>query len=334
MAEFDNESSNYPVALFKGLAENAPPEVGLGPAPRDFQGLEHTLFGWDGTIIDLSDSMNGIVLLAEEQVGMGSPQHEIYSSTSPVMAGSLHRGVRTLAREVEWVVFVFEETSSEHFLKRNRAFWRIVGNPNRVNVWRVTAPDGSWRELKIRFVEDGSGGYNRDPVEDGWAVYQIRMIAEEPYWEGSEIAKSFKTEAPQDFFVEVPPPMLFISQSVTLDGGRLENFDSDIDAWAKWTLRGPLQDIMIVTTNSEGENPQASLTGSLGLPDGPDGSILIVDTNPRVSTAVLDGVDVSGQVDPWDPRPVPAGGVQTLSVVFAGTGNVLITYRPQYRRAF
>ena len=77
-------------------------------------------------------------------------------------------------------------------------------------------------------------------------------------------------------------------------------------------------------------------TGRLGLPDVIDGNTLVTDTDPRVATARLDGVDVTSTVDPWDPRPVPRKGSQTLevSVAIAGAGTLTATIRPRYTRAW
>jgi hypothetical protein len=62
--------------------------------------------------------------------------------------------------------------------------------------------------------------------------------------------------------------------------------------------------------------------------------ILVIDTDPTVQSAWLNGVDVTSQLGSADFAPIPAGHELPLSLTMAGTGSVEAAITPRYYRAW
>lgn len=302
-------------------------------------GLGHTFTGSNGEVLDLSAEGSSatvgaamVALVNADVVGMGAPKYEVQRSAAPALAGTRYRGTRVLERPVEMTFLVLDDEDSVGFHALDSWLWDIIGDPSQPIVWRVTNPvDGSWRELTIRFEEDAGGGVSRDPLYDGWAIYQLRFTADDPYWYGAPEELTFLPEDSSPFFIAAPDPgsMFFISQAMTTADVEVPN-DGDVAAWIQWTAMGEMNNLDL-TLIADGMSD-----GSLGIPDVISGDVLVLDTDPRVATAYLDGVDITEQIVPWDPRPIPAGGTQRLvvSTVITGDGFLRATVRPRYRRAY
>jgi hypothetical protein len=309
----------------------APPPPAISP----WRGLTHTLTGSNGDSVELSDVDTGIVLYYADVSGLHMPKYEVYRSGGPAVAGSRYRGTRALERPVDLTILVVDDESTEGFLDTDRRVWDLIGDPSLPVVWRVQTPDGDARELTMRYA-DSDDAFARDPLFDGWVAYQISFIADDPYWYGPAVTKTWDAAEAQDFFIAAPAPgdLFYISKALTTDTVIIEN-TGDVDAWVTWTADGELSNLDF-TMIAEGMT-----NGALGLPDVADGDTLVTNTDPRVATATLtsppaDPTDITGQVDPWDPRPVPRHGTQTLqvAVAIAGDGSLAATIRPRYKRAW
>lgn len=311
------------------FADSALPPLPPGIA-SPWLGLTHTLTGSNGDTIGLSDVSQGVVLINADVVGMNAPKYETYRSGSPAAAGSRYRGARTLERPAELSILVMDDNTTEGFLETDRRVWDLIGDPTQPVVWRVQTPDGDWRELTMRF-DDASDAFARDPLYDGWVLYQLRFIADDPYWYGPPISREWSTSDVEDFFRTAAPvtDLFFISRALTTDSVVMPN-PGDVEAWVTWVVKGALSNLDL-TLKADGMTD-----GSLGIPDVIAGETLVTWTDPRIATAELEGVDITEQIDPWDPRPIPARGEQTLevAVVIAGTGSLSATIRPRHRRAW
>lgn len=307
-----------------------PPEI-ISP----WRGLTHTLIGSNGDSVELSNMDSGIILYHADVVGLGMPKYEVYRAGGPALAGSRYRGTRALERPVDLSILVMHDESTDGFLETDRRVWDLIGDPSLPVVWRVQTPDGDMRELTMRYAETDDA-FARDPLFDGWVLYQVSFVADDPYWYGPPVSKTWTATEAEDFFIAAPDPgdMFFISKALTTETVIIEN-EGDVDAWVVWTASGELSNLDF-TMIAEGMTD-----GSLGLPDVIAGDVLVTNTDPRVATATLStppaaGVDVTSQVDPWDPRPVPRRGSQTLqvAVAIAGDGTLTATIRPRYKRAW
>lgn len=301
------------------------PYVPPAPSVEAFRGLTHVLDFWDGGSIELAPE-NGAFFPLGDVGGMQMPPFERHVSTSPALAGSRLRGVRTAARTFGWNLLVYTDTSSEAFEAFDSALWHGLGHPEKVNRWTVVTPAGTRRHLDFSYA-GGVDAYGRDPHTDGWVLYQPELIADSPYWMGDPITGGpWTAGASANFYSATSGTLFFLSKSATVASAALTN-PGDVASWLQIEVDaagGAMTDITIEIGG-----------GEIGLPDVPLGQKLVVDTDPAAhSPALLDGVDVDGLCDPWDPRPLPPGEGVPLSITATGTGSISASFVPRYFRAW
>ena len=118
-------------------------------------------------------------------------------------------------------------------------------------------------------------------------------------------------------------PLLRIRSASQLSSAKLTN-EGDLEAWPVWTIKGPLTS---VTVGIDGATVQwnVALTST---------DILVIDTDPTVQSAWLNGADVTSQLGTANFAPIPAGLEMPLSLTMAGTGSVEASISPRFYRAW
>lgn len=293
----------------------AVPYVPPPPPVPVWVGYEMTWAGADGSTWTL-DGSQGVLLLQDGLVGLHFPEHDRFTSTAPSTAGSRHRGSRAQERDVEWNLLVYSDESSAEWQAIDRAFWSSfdVDDPG---VWTVADAGGRSLSLECRLVPKNDP-YDRDPALHGWSLYHVQMVACEPFWRGPEVSQTWQNAAPVPFFGV--DGQLHVSNSSSMTAATMNN-PGDVEAWPAWTITGPMTSLSITVDG-----------GTITIPTLASGDTLIVNTDPAVATALKNGVDVSGLVDPWDPRPIPRGDDVPVTLTVTGTGSVTATITPRYRR--
>jgi hypothetical protein len=292
------------------------------PAPK-WQGYRMTWTGADGSTWDL-DGSGGVLLLQEGLVGLHMPAYDRFTSSSPARPGRRHRGSRAKERSVEWNLLVWNDQSSEGWRELDRAFWDSF-HPDIPGTWTVTDPRGRALSLQCRFVGPDAEAFAGDPSKRGWALYSVQMVADDPYWIGAPIEQSWRQAPPVAFFdLAGAPPFQISSGAGTADAVMMN--PGDVEAYPVWTVRDVMLSLSITVDG-----------GELVLPAVAKGQTLTVDTDPAVALAILTDVDgtrydVSGAVDPWDPRPIPPGADVPLLLVADGFGTITARIVPRYRR--
>jgi hypothetical protein len=197
--------------------------------------------------------------------------------------------------------------------------------PDKPGVWTVTHPDGQTRTLTCTAAHDGGHAYSWDPSRIGWAAYGQGLLAEQPYWAGAPIERSWKASEPVDFFGPTGfGPPFYISSGSTFASAEVDN-PGNVEAYPAWTLTGP------------------STTASVGV-DGhvveyaapiPDGETRIIDTRPdRLTVVDQDGNDRIDDLGGAEFVPVPAGASVALDIAVAGAGMVTMALTPLFHRAW
>jgi len=298
-------------------APSAPPAPPANPWP----GVSMSWHGTNGTAWDLCSDESG-VRLAPGVTGLTTPPRDRYTSQSAGVPGSRNRGGRTAEREVFWPLAVWEQSGTAAWLEYDAAFWASL-NPRSTGVWRVTPPSGQWRELTCRPTGDGNKAWDFAPGLVGWTKYGVYLVAEDPFWYGPEITSPLWTSAaPVDFIPPGGGPPYHPGSATTIDSAKLTNPGDEV-AWPTWTVTGPVDSV------------QVSVDGhSVGYGELIEGDVLVIDTDPRVQTATLNGVDVTGDLDSYDFAPIPAGETVPLDIVMVGGGTLQASYRPRYDRAW
>jgi hypothetical protein len=301
-------------------APTATPEVER--AQSEWVGLRPTWTGWDGSKWDFASIQGGVMLLRGGVRGWSMPPVEHKTSQSPAVAGSMWRGYRVAEREVFWPLYVWRRDGSQAWIEHDRAFWRTM-HPGKTGVWSVTHPDGTVRSLACRFASDNDAAYDRAPSHVGWMKYGITLVAEQPFWTGLPITRTFSTSAASDFFGAGAPPFT-ISSGNTLASAAIDN-PGDEAAWPVYTLRGPFTSASVGVAGRAVEVPFSMA----------DGESLVIDTRPTAQTAITGvGLERTGDLGAVQFAPIPAGSSVPLTVSMVGTGSVEVSIQALYHRAW
>lgn len=277
--------------------------------------FELTYRGWDGSVWDLRDPLSGVIVLNDGILGLHNPEWEIQTSTSPARPGRRRLGARTKERAFALTTYLWDDDGTEEWLDLYRRFMSAF-HPVKPGTFTLRAGKQT-HTLEVFLDSDGGHVYTRDPGYDGWSRYPFALTAEDPYWKGEPITRSWSKTEPEPFFGA--DGNLHISSGAALETAQMSN-PGDVDAWIEWTVVAAAAAI------------KATLTvdgGTIVTPLIPPGQTLVIVTDPTVGTVDLEGVDVSGLADPWDPRPIPAGGVVPLQLQLDGFGTVSATFVPR-----
>lgn len=317
------------------------------PVASNWGSLVVTWTGWDGSQWTLSDGRDsGVFLTATGTRGLIMPPIQRYTSESPALPGSRWRGSRVQERECFWPLFVYSDASSAEWLARDRAFWATM-RPDLPGSWAVADLDGHTRTLSCRFVS-ADDSLDADPLFRGWQAYGVTLVAEQPYWLGATVSKSFRNSAPVPFFGGATgggkAPSFFISSGSTLANATIDN-PGDIDAPLIYVLDGPWD-----AGASVGVGDAQTVYGAAI----PDGQSVVIDTRPdwlgarQVATPTdpvgsaewlaaieADGTDVFTSLSAIALNiTVPSGASQSLQISASGTGALHVALSPRFYRAW
>lgn len=315
------------------LVEPAVPPPSMQPPSR----LLVEWLGVDGSRWNLNDWPSGVCLANAPVIGLDNPAWEDQAQDRP--SGQRFLDARTNPRQVEWPVHVF--TDPDAWAAVHTA-WRKSFHPRRVGTWRVTTPDGRWRELDLRLTDSGQHGYSRDPLMTGWVTYLMTLVADQPLWRGERVSRVWRQGVPEDFFNGGDFPGFALSDANLLAAASVDN-PGDEEAWPVFTVfseqgaatvdlrvdgglvRVPVPDGKAVQVDTSPENPTATRGEWITLEDGPARFVADVDGAGQP-------VDVTPSVSVWDPRPVPPGEEVPIGVELAGVGGVAMELTPLFWR--
>jgi hypothetical protein len=257
--------------------------------------------------------------------GMGMPDIQNYTFTSPVVHGVEWEGWRANERDVHWVIGIFEDSSVE-WLEMKKAFWNIF-RPGKTMRWEVILPNSDRFNLIVRFKADPTSVYARDPVRLGWAIYGITCFAEQPFWEGEPVSFTFENGVSgqtDGFFGPTgfgPPFYIDSSSQATISTATLNN-PGDVETYARWTAYGPF------TTASVG------LNGAIvNLPAALSTDVYEINSDPRILSATKNGVDIMKSLGFFDFTEIPPGEDIELQLGMNGTGKIVAEFTPLYLRS-
>ena len=106
----------------------------------------------------------------------------------------------------------------------------------------MTQPSGEYRYVRLRHVPDDVT-YDHDPVAFGWQTYGVRLVAEQPYWAGPTVSRSWLTAAAPATLL-AGPGVVNIAPGSTMDTASIPN-PGDVPAWPTWTIRGPSTSVIV-----------------------------------------------------------------------------------------
>lgn len=316
----------------------APPAPGV-PAWR---GLDLSWTGWDGSQWDLTRPSSGLFLRPGVR-GLHLPTFERQSSSSPMVAGSRHRGSFTKDREVFWPLYLYSDEGSTGFMERDRAFWQSL-DPDMEGVWTAAVPNGGRRTLGLRLVSSDDD-MQRDPIKAGWAAYGINLLADKPYWLGETVTKSWAQDDMRPYYITdadrtkygyAADVVHYLSPGGSLGTATFSN-DGDVPSYPVWTVVGPTTAVSFGVGGSDIIVPFEI----------PDGYAVQLDTDPVNGQILWYGVwdqTTKSLIAPVDRTPelsqasafvpIPRGQDRPLSIAMTGSGTVIASVQNRYRRAW
>jgi hypothetical protein len=273
-------------------------------------------------------TQEGPVTLAPGVFGLHMPPDTAYSTPLTIGDGALLNSRRALQREVILRLTVYTSTLPE-FEAECRGLFRDFNPRLGYGQLAWSQPDGTRRTLTCRY---GSGLESPIDGHQGaiyYAVFNVVLAADDPYWYGDETSVVFDAEPGQSFF---PGPPFYISEATSL-GTQIVTIDSEVETFPEWLITGPAT---TATLSNLDTGKTLSLTPSLAA-----GGTLRVRTDPRTlagqkftnaaGTSVW--AAVAGQFpELWALQP----GENEVTITVSGTGvgsQVQLLYRPRYLTA-
>lgn len=293
------------------------PEPYVNPWP----GLSVTWTGADGSVWDLTDRESGVALFLKGVVGLHFPKFTRYKTRSRAIPGSRLRGWQAGEREVFWPLLIWAD-GSDAWRDRNNAFMNSL-HPQIPGTWTVQAGSNPARSLDLTLVVDDDYAFEMDPMRCGWAEYPVTLEAAQPYWRGEPVkAGPWKAPAVRPFIDPAGAPPFYISKGTTFGSAKVAN-TGDVPAWGVWRMVGPLTGVEV------GVGDSVIHPFDLGVDDE-----LVIDTDPRHPTALLNGVDATAALGLQNYAAVPPGAKVGLHVQAIGSGSIQFELTPLYFRAF
>lgn len=282
---------------------------------------------WDGSSWDLLSGDDGIALSRGGVRGLAMPPIKRYTRSSPGVNGTAYRGHRVDERDVFWPLHVLSDKGSEEWFQKDREFWRTL-QPDKTGLWTITQPSGEYRTLRCRYISDGGMTFSEDPALRGWALYGIDLVAEQPFWEGLPISRSFSPSTNSDFYngASMATPFNISSSSDTATASI--NNPGDVAVYPIWKVAGPISSATLGVGGSSISIPFALTAGQWVQIDTNPDQLVAVDQGGADRTRDL-GSSTFGSIEPGANIPL------TISLTGGSTATVVTAdITPKYYRAW
>jgi hypothetical protein len=227
-------------------------------------------------------------------------------------------------------LLMWHDGTTAEWVAQDRAFWKSMHPALEGTLMLSPAGTGSRRTIRLRVVPEDYQ-FPVDPAQAGWAVYPVMLIADDPFWRGmTRTAGWLAATSGEEFYEETGPHLVNIGPGHTMDSATATN-DGDEPAWPVWTVIGPCSAAHVGVGDTVIDVFAVA-----------DGKALVIDTDPRVRTAIeYDYPAMTGAVDRTADlvgevgfAAVPPGGSQPVNIAMTGTGIIRIALTPLHWRAW
>jgi hypothetical protein len=180
-------------------------------------------------------------------------------------------------------------------------------------------------------------------MKTGWDDYGITLVAEQPFWVGEPVVKSFLGQVPPEpFFEPDGPQVVNIATSYNAANATIDN-PGDVESYPRWYVDG---ETTAASVGVDGFVVDVPFTV-------PAGHCLVIESDPDLIGATLyeiaagapgkpaervigvdliNPVDKSAELGEADFAPIPPGSQVPLSMVITGPGKVECLLPTLYRR--
>lgn len=284
--------------------------------------------GWNGDSWVLAGDLTADTFIDVDGLGgiLEPPVQHYYSDTTS--DGSVWQGCRLLRREVTVPLWVFADSPSE--MRAEDARFRATLRPEKLGTLRVSEPDGTHRDVLLRYISGAEGKFSQSTYGKFWIRHDIVMTAEDPYFYGDPISFTFSAAPSSNFYGGVPGGFatpFVLSSSQSIGSASVYNPGSE-PAWVTWRING-------ASTNFEGGWDGNLIVLPIALSSG---DWLDVNSNPEWQTIVdQDGLNKWSSAGPVTFAALPPGVSTNLGLTVDGSNDdtsVVVTFRPKFRSAW
>ncbi len=228
-----------------GIFVGAPSPVTVPEEYQRWTALQHTWTCGDLSW-DLTSDQSGVWLMQGVRGLNENPPITHYRQRAAAVPGSQWQGFNVDDREVFWPLLIANGDGSQAWLDYDALFWSTM-EPDKTGVWSVTQPGdgiraGETRSLRLRY--ESAGDPPDAPELFGWADYGVYLHAEQPYWEGETIRRSWANATPRNFYGGGSVsghgygPPFFVDSGSSAARASIDN-PGPIAARPVWSLFGP-----------------------------------------------------------------------------------------------
>lgn len=256
-------------------------------------------------------------------IGRFMPPISFVEDEVPLQPGARLRNVKTTARDVDIPIMV--KGTGEIDLRNNIRLLLQYIDPNRGDGrLRITAPDGSQRDLYCRYSSGMEGHESKDTTIPWiWMTLILTFRAFDPYWYGVQTqVQTYTTGQPATFFPFFP---LRLSSSSVFADATINN-QGDVETWPEWVITGPGSQIVLHNLTT-GETITLNVT--LGI-----GETVTIDTSPGNKTVKKnDGTNLYSQMTFDSSLWAIQKGSNSIQIEMSSsttTSSVQLTFRERY----
>ena len=233
----------------------------------------------NGSAYTLSPRQDDLAALFDFK-GRYMPPVEFVEDDVPMQPGSRLREARVRPREVDLAILF--KGSSESVLRTNLRTWLHRLDPARGDgKLRITAPDGSQRELFCRYATGMQGDETPSTRGTCWQKALFVLRAVDPFWYAvSPVVATYTVGAAAPFFPFFP---LVLATSGVFAAPVIAN-GGDVEAWPVWAIDGPCTSLTLTNLTT---GKALGLTATLLA-----GESIAIDTRPGRKTVTK--TDVGG----------------------------------------
>ena len=257
--------------------------------------------------------------------GLDMPSYTVTQDESPGIDGYEVRQVRAQGKAITIPIAFWANDSRAAYKARRRAFIRSLNPKRGQGTLTLTEPDGATRSIGVLYTDGMEGDESLDAAGARWCITALVFAVPSPYWTGSEVTTTWKTDVGGDFFPFLP---LTVGDSQVLGAVTVDN-DGDDNAFPVWTINGPATSVTLSNiTTGQTLVLTRTITGA---------DTIVIDTRERRQTALLNGTtnlwpDLSTDSTMWPLEP----DTNQLTLTVAGSTaetSVRMTYQPRYLAA-
>jgi hypothetical protein len=280
--------------------------------------------GPNGAAFELNDGL-GDVRAIPGIGGLGMPSWTSFVTSSAAEDGQTVRSVKADPKEFVLPVAVKSRTGRDWLLADADFFASL--DPFLPGRLVVTNPfTSSTRTLECRLVDDGGATYDMDPAVAAWASYGLRMIADQPFFLGDPIEKSFAREPDMDF--RRPAGGKWVSRSSNTGNATMPNPGSEPAYFTAKITGGGDDGLSSWAVGVDGKRVGGD------IPLAPT-RWATVDTHPKaLSVRLDDGTSLIGELSEGAFAWIAPGARVPVDFLLEGVGSVLLKVVPRHRKAW